>query len=284
MKKAFTLIELMIVISVIGLLSAITIPKFTEINSEAKVANVQGNLSTLRTSIGIFYAKTGNYPDLESNEDLESVTDGEFTFTDFYNKSIMPNTPPSEVTSEINDVVNSRDNLGGWLYLYDEGEIYANLEDGTYTGNELTEVWEEEDASEDTAEEIEDSSDNSTWEEFISNYNVVEDSSAVNIGHGGYVSPEGIMPGLYLGTDWLDWDDTGSYTGTYYIYVDGELLETSDGEDYYTGTVYSDGKQVGSNQNLYVGAGASEITVAFEYEDGDGEITYYYDSLDLYSN
>ena len=284
MKKAFTLIELMIVISVIGLLSSITIPKFTAINSEAKVANVQGNLANLRTSIGIFYIKTESYPDIENNENLESIANYDYKFTDFYSKSIMPVTPPSEKTSETNNVVSSRDNLGGWIYLYDSGDIYANLEDGTYTGNESTEIWEEEQVSEDTTSEVDNSSNNSTWDEFISNYNAVEDDSVVNIGHGGYVSPEGVMPGLYIGTNWLEWGDTGSYTGTYYIYVDGELLETPDGEDYYTGTVYSSGKQVDSNQNLYVGSGAEKLTVAFEYEDENGEMTYYYDSMDLYSN
>ena len=284
MKKAFTLIELMIVISVIGLLSSIVIPKFSAINSEAKVANVQGNLANLRISIGIFHIKTENYPDLENNENLEAVVNSDYKFTDFYNKSTMPVTPSSEVTPETNNVVSSRDNLGGWLYVYDSGDIYANLEDGTYTGDESTEIWEEEQVSEDTDSEVDYSSDNSTWEEFISNYNVVDDDSVVNIGHSGYVSPEGIIPGLYLGTNWLAWGDTGAYTGTYYIYVDGELLETSDGDDYYTGTVKGSGSQVESTQNLYVGAGAEELTVAFEYEDENGEITYYYDSLDLYSN
>ncbi|WP_321328321.1 prepilin-type N-terminal cleavage/methylation domain-containing protein [uncultured Ilyobacter sp.] len=51
MNKAFTLIELMIVISIISLLSAIVIPKYSNINSEAKVANVQANLSNLSTII-----------------------------------------------------------------------------------------------------------------------------------------------------------------------------------------------------------------------------------------
>ncbi|WP_319370617.1 prepilin-type N-terminal cleavage/methylation domain-containing protein [uncultured Ilyobacter sp.] len=284
MKKAFTLIELMIVISVIGLLAAIAIPKFNEINRGAKVANVQGNLVTLRTSIGIYYVKTGSYPDIENNENLESILNFYYKFTDFYNKSVMPVTPPSEGTSETNNVVSSRDNLGGWLYFYESGDIYANLENGTYTGHESIEIWEEEKISEDTTNEADNSSDNSTWDDFISNYNVVKDDSVVNIGHGGYVSTEGIMPGLYLGTDWLAWDDTGSYTGTYYIYVDGELLETSDGEDYYTGTVRNNGSQVESTQDLYVGVGANELTVAFEYEDENGELTYYYNTLDLYSN
>ena len=154
MKKAFTIIELMIVISVIGLLSAIAIPKFTDISRSAKVANVQGNLSNLRTAIGIYYVKTSSYPDIENNEDLESIINLEYKFTEFYNRSTMPETPSSETTSETNNVVSDRDNTGGWLYYYDEGEIYGNLENGTYTGDGSTEIWEEEDESETETEEL----------------------------------------------------------------------------------------------------------------------------------
>ena len=156
LKRAFTIIELMITIAVIGLLSAIALPKISEINSKAKVANVQGNLANLRTSIGIYMAKTGEYPDLENNENLEDIIFDTYKFTDFYSRSVMPYTPSSEDTDKINSVVTTRSNIGGWLYLYDTGDIYANLEDGNYTGDEVNEVWEEEgstDTSDDTSDD-----------------------------------------------------------------------------------------------------------------------------------
>ena len=148
MKKAFTLIELMIVISIISLVSAIAIPKYSNVTSEAKVANVQANLSNLNTAIEMYKLKNEEYPDLEGTQDNL----GEFS--EFYSKSKMPDTPSSETTSETNNVVSDRDNTGGWLYDYDEGEIYANLENGTYTGDESTEIWEEEDESETETEEL----------------------------------------------------------------------------------------------------------------------------------
>lgn len=43
MKKGFTLTELMAVITIIGLLSAIAMPRFTNITNSAKAAQVQGN-------------------------------------------------------------------------------------------------------------------------------------------------------------------------------------------------------------------------------------------------
>lgn len=135
MRKGFTGIELMIVISIISLISAIAIPKYTNIMSESKIANVNGNLSNLNMAISIYKLKNGSYPDLVGNED--DLGD----FTDFYSKSKMPKTPYYSGGSKSNTVYGSRSNTGGWLYIESGGEIYANLEDGTYSGDADTEIW-----------------------------------------------------------------------------------------------------------------------------------------------
>ncbi|WP_321330425.1 prepilin-type N-terminal cleavage/methylation domain-containing protein [uncultured Ilyobacter sp.] len=57
MNKAFTLIELMIALFVISLVSAIAIPKYSNLTSESKVANVQANLSNLNTAIEMYNLK-----------------------------------------------------------------------------------------------------------------------------------------------------------------------------------------------------------------------------------
>lgn len=162
MKKAFTLIELMVVIAIIGLLSAIVLPRFSDITDDARVAQVQGNLANLRTTIGIFHAKTDKYPVYEKgnlstndNGQWDISADGELSeeFSAFYSKSLMPATPAgilreeksnTDQLSETNNVVDVRSNLGGWLYLEERGEIYANLADGSYTGDTHTEIWQEE--------------------------------------------------------------------------------------------------------------------------------------------
>jgi|GEM_PF-1165296 len=157
MKKAFTLIELMIVISIIGVLAAVTLPRFTDITTDTKVAQVQGNLASLRTSIEMFNVKNGRYPSynsggaasLKSNEETDISPDGELSenFTAFYSKSITPETPGSEDTPAANKVVDKRDDTGGWLYIEEEGHIYANLKNGNYTEDEKNEIWNEETAS-----------------------------------------------------------------------------------------------------------------------------------------
>jgi prepilin-type N-terminal cleavage/methylation domain-containing protein len=135
LKKGFTIIELMIVISIISLISAIVIPKYSNITSEAKIANVRANLSNLNTAISLYKLKNESYPDLVGNED--DLGD----FTDAYSKSKMPDTPYYLGGSKSNTVYSSRSNTGGWLYIESDGEIYANLEDGTYSGDADTEIW-----------------------------------------------------------------------------------------------------------------------------------------------
>jgi len=144
-KRGFTLIELMVVIAIIGLLAAIALPKFGDVASQAKVANVQGNISSLRTSIAMFYATDGDYPDLAAHESDLTGADGTDTdgtgidFTDFYNKTVMPDTPTkSDGTAATNNTVEiatattSGTEAGGWNYVTTDGTILANLPTNAY--------------------------------------------------------------------------------------------------------------------------------------------------------
>lgn len=55
-RKGFTLIELIIVIVLLGLLAAAALPKFSDLESEARNASEQGVIGGFRAAIGISHA------------------------------------------------------------------------------------------------------------------------------------------------------------------------------------------------------------------------------------
>lgn len=54
-RRGFTLIELMIVASIISVLSAIAIPKFAELIRKSHEGSTKGNLGALRSALAIYY-------------------------------------------------------------------------------------------------------------------------------------------------------------------------------------------------------------------------------------
>lgn len=53
-RKAFTLVEILIVVVILGILAAIVIPQFTNASEEAQVGNIQTQLQTVRSQIELF--------------------------------------------------------------------------------------------------------------------------------------------------------------------------------------------------------------------------------------
>ncbi len=63
-KKAFTLIELLIVMTVIAILAGILVPSFRGYQSEAWIIKSEGDIGTLQLGIEAFFRKHNNeYPD-----------------------------------------------------------------------------------------------------------------------------------------------------------------------------------------------------------------------------
>jgi prepilin-type N-terminal cleavage/methylation domain-containing protein len=60
-RKAFTLIELLIVVVIIGILAAIAIPKFANTKEKAVVASMKSDLSGLVTAQASFFSHNQDY-------------------------------------------------------------------------------------------------------------------------------------------------------------------------------------------------------------------------------
>jgi general secretion pathway protein G len=69
--RAFTLIELLLVLVILGVLAAIVVPKFTDRTKDAKIAAAKANISSLETALDAFEVDTGRYPN--SDEGLAAL-------------------------------------------------------------------------------------------------------------------------------------------------------------------------------------------------------------------
>lgn len=74
-KMGFTLIELVMIIVILGILAAVAIPKFFDLQSDANQAAEKGVLGGVRSGIHTYYAKYKNWPSqLDANTGAACTT------------------------------------------------------------------------------------------------------------------------------------------------------------------------------------------------------------------
>jgi len=125
--RAFTLIELLIVISIIAILAATIIPNFIGFDAEARLAATKTNLNTLRTRVSLFRTKEGRYPKeldelLETNYNDMGV---ERPYLDIFPPEFISS---KDGNSDIENLV-SDDYLtgdGGWAYYTDKAKVVVD--------------------------------------------------------------------------------------------------------------------------------------------------------------
>ena len=146
MRRGFTLLELLIVISIIAILAAAIIPNFVGFDAEAKVTTTQTNLGTLRTRVTLYRAKEGEYP--EKLEDLLAKNyDDQGVRRPYLEKMPIEMVSSKGGNATVEDKT-SQDPLtgdGGWVYIKDRAQVLVDVTEplssrwGTYEGQKPSE-------------------------------------------------------------------------------------------------------------------------------------------------
>ena len=131
--RAFTLIEILIVVVILGILAAIVIPQFTSATQEAQVGNVQTQLQMVRSQIELFKVRYNGFPpslvgvENASFSDLTTTPSGEHYLLSI---PINPRNHRNQVVDDATPVATAAAAPAsaagpGWYYSSTTGEFAA---------------------------------------------------------------------------------------------------------------------------------------------------------------
>jgi general secretion pathway protein G len=126
-KRAFTLIEILIVVVILGILAAIVIPQFTDASADAQEASVRSQLQTIRGQVELFRVQMAT-----TAAGWDPTADGWDALVD--NDYLQA--PPVNPLTNSSSVVGAAAAGAGWVWRAKTGasttmNIYAVAADGT---------------------------------------------------------------------------------------------------------------------------------------------------------
>ena len=140
--RAFTIVEMIVVLVVVGVLAAIVVPRFNGMTDEAKASAVQGILSGIRSSVAGFRSRqviagTAAYPTITQLTTLGTVLQQTIPANPYNNFATVQTVSSTQAASRA--VLNT--NTFGWNYYVDNSStpptalFYANSSAATSIPN-----------------------------------------------------------------------------------------------------------------------------------------------------
>lgn len=123
-RRAFTLVEILIVVVILGILASIIVPQFARASEQAQETATLDQLEKVRRAIGVYYVRHAAFPD---------VTAGDGTWGPMMNSNYFRSAP---VNAWVGTAARTRIVIGtgpdsayqsthGWIYNPVTGEVWA---------------------------------------------------------------------------------------------------------------------------------------------------------------
>ena len=115
-RKAFTLIELMVIVAIIGILAAVAVTRFGGVIDKSKEGATRGGLTSVRSALNIYYGDNMTHP----VDDLASLT-ADSRYINSLPIVKLPGTghPDNRHVSVGASTAAAVDDTGGWAYVND---------------------------------------------------------------------------------------------------------------------------------------------------------------------
>lgn len=116
LRRAFSLVELVVVVLIVGILAAVAAPKMFDTSTKARESATKASLSVVRNAIELYYSENASYPQNATTlaTDLQKYLKGPFPVSAYGKKdaSVVQGTKADAST--------------GWVYDKDSGNFWVN--------------------------------------------------------------------------------------------------------------------------------------------------------------